>query len=159
MKDGIPVAGNKLGVGTYSVVAEFAEPDNYVLDVTAASLTVTPKDLTVTVSAENFVYGEISDILLILDLSFDGFANGDSETSLGGAADYSYTKNGKPFTAEGLFGAGEYTVSVQGFTSENYKISYAGAASFIVSKREATAVLTAKGGIYGTDPEYNVKFT
>ena len=158
-KDGIPVAGNKLGVGTYSVVAEFAEPDNYVLDVTAASLTVTPKDLTVTVSAENFVYGEISDILLILDLSFDGFANGDSETSLGGAADYSYTKNGKPFTAEGLFGAGEYTVSVQGFTSENYKISYAGAASFIVSKREATAVLTAKGGIYGTDPEYNVKFT
>lgn len=158
-KDGIPVAGNKLGVGTYSVVAEFAEPDNYVLDVTAATLTVTPKDLTVTVSAENFVYGEISDILLILDLSFDGFANGDGETSLGGAADYSYTKNGKPFTAEGLFGAGEYTVSVQGFTSENYKISYAGAASFIVSKREATAVLTAKGGIYGTDPECNVKFT
>lgn len=158
-KDGIPVAGNKLGVGTYSVVAEFAEPDNYVLDVTAATLTVTPKDLTVTVSAENFVYGEISDILLILDLSFDGFANGDGETSLGGAADYSYTKNGKPFTAEGLFGAGEYTVSVQGFTSGNYNISYAGAASFIVSKREATAVLTAKGGVYGTDPEYNVKFT
>lgn len=158
-KDGIPVAGNKLGVGTYSVVAEFAEPDNYMLDVTAATLTVTPKDLTVTVSAENFVYGEISDILLILDLSFDGFANGDGETSLGGAADYSYTKNGKPFTAEGLFGAGEYTVSVQGFTSGNYNISYAGAASFIVSKREATAVLTAKGGVYGTDPEYNVKFT
>ncbi len=154
-KDGIPVAGNKLGVGTYSVVAEFAEPDNYVLDVTAATLTVTSKDLTVTVSAENFVYGEISDISLI----FDGFVNGDGETSLGGAADYSYTKNGKPFTAEGLFGAGEYTVSVQGFTSENYKISYAGAASFIVSKREATAVLTAKGGVYGTDPEYNVKFT
>lgn len=154
-KDGIPVAGNKLGVGTYSVVAEFAEPDNYVLDVTAATLTVTSKDLTVTVSAENFVYGEISDISLI----FDGFVNGDGETSLGGAADYSYTKNGKPFMAEGLFGAGEYTVSVQGFTSENYKISYAGAASFIVSKREATAVLTAKGGVYGTDPEYNVKFT
>lgn len=154
-KDGIPVAGNKLGVGTYSVVAEFAEPDNYVLDVTAATLTVTSKDLTVTVSAENFVYGEISDISLI----FDGFVNGDGETSLGGAAEYSYTKNGKPFTAEGLFGAGEYTVSVQGFTSENYKISYAGAASFIVSKREATAVLTAKGGVYGTDPEYNVKFT
>lgn len=158
-KDGIPVAGNKLGVGTYSVVAEFAEPDNYVLNVTAATLTVTPKDLTVTVSAENFVYGEISDILLILDLSFDGFANGDGETSLGGAAEYSYTKNGKPFTAEGLFGAGEYTVSVQGFTSENYNISYARAASFIVSKREARAVLTAKGGIYGTDPECNVKFT
>lgn len=154
-KDGIPVAGNKLGVGTYSVVAEFAEPDNYVLDVTAATLTVTPKDLTVTVSAENFVYGEISDISLI----FDGFVNGDGETSLGGAAEYSYTKNGKPFTAEGLFGAGEYTVSVQGFTSENYKISYAGAASFIVSKREATAAITAKGGVYGTDPECNVKFT
>lgn len=96
---------------------------------------------------------------MILDLSFDGFANGDGETSLGGAAEYSYTKNGKPFTAEGLFGAGEYTVSVQGFTSENYNISYARAASFIVSKREARAVLTAKGGIYGTDPECNVKFT
>ena len=151
-EDGNPVADNKLGVGTYSVGAEFAEPDNYVLEVTSATLTVTPKDLTVTVSAQNFVYGEIPEILL----EFNGFVNGDGETSLGGAADYSYTKNGKPFTAEGLFGAGEYTVSVQGFTSENYKISYAGAASFTVSKREARAVLTAEGCVYGNNPEYNV---
>lgn len=154
-EDGNPVADNKLGVGTYSVGAEFAEPDNYVLEVTSATLTVTPKDLTVTVSAQNFVYGEIPEILL----EFNGFVNGDGETSLGGGADYSYTKNGKPFTAEGLFGAGEYTVSVQGFTSENYKISYAGAASFTVSKREARAVLTAEGCVYGNNPEYNVKFT
>ena len=139
---------SKLSVGVYTVTLEGADFANYEYTLPEKSLTVEKKTLTVTVSADDFTYGESA----VPVVSYDGFVYGEDEGVLGGALLYSYKKNGAPY-AEETFTAGEYEALVSGYTSENYEIAFVND-TFTVAKKSASATLTAENITYGEAAQF-----
>ena len=150
-KGGESVSAEKLGAGEYALTATFADgyvAANYELSVTAVSFTVEKAALSVGISVnETYTYGDVPTI----KAAIAGLVWDESASALGGRAEFTYTKNGAPYTAGGNFGAGSYTVAVSGYTSENYEISYGAPVSFTVEKKALTlnVIMRSAALVYG----------
>lgn len=140
-----PAEGGRLSAGIYTVTATFGADRNYtVAEVQGSRLTVTPKNLTVTVSAANFAYGEIPQPSWEADET--GFVFGDTPKDLQGTAQFAYTKNSEAYESD-IFVAGEYQVTATGLLSQNYTVVYE-AGTFTVSKKEVTLTISTSSDAY-----------
>ena len=146
-----PVLTEKLGAGEYALTATFADgyvAANYEFTVNAVSFTVEKAALSVGISGnKTYTYGDVPTIKTVIA----GLVWDESASVLGGRAEFTYTKNGAPYTAGGNFGAGSYTVAVSGYTSENYEISYEAPVSFTVEKKALTlnVIMRSAALVYG----------
>ena len=66
-------------VGSYAITANGAVDANYTISYVAGTLAVTPAALTITANSLSKVYGQANPALSV---SYSGFVNGDSSTSL-----------------------------------------------------------------------------
>jgi subtilisin-like proprotein convertase family protein len=111
-----PPAGTVLNAGADQTLwITFTPSDtNYVAVTTNVTLTVLPKDLTITPENKTKVYGaELPE----LTASYDGFVNGDTTAKLTSLAVLSTT-------ATASSPAGTYPITPSGASSTNYSISY-----------------------------------
>ena len=123
-----------VGVGLYAVRAEYlgvtdtygTSQDDDTLQVTPATLTVTADDASKTYDGVSFSGGN--------GVSYSGFVNGESEAVLNGALTYGGS-------SQGAVNAGDYEITPQGVTSDNYTIDFV-TGSLTVAKADATISVT-----------------
>lgn len=128
-----PADGAGLAVGEYTVSAQLPGQSDYELKVTAAKLKVTPKAITLKLTAEDILYGEEPEYTV----SSDGFAYGEDMDVLSGGS-VVFKKDGA--IVSGSLSAGVYTAETQGYASENYSVTQA-SAQFEVSKAALTVTV------------------
>ena len=116
-KDGAVVSGN-LAAGSYTAETDGYKNANYNVIPGTAQFTVKKAALTATVSVEDsYEYGtEVKP-----GLSYEGFVFGDDEKVLTAQTVVSFA--GAP-AVSGLLTAGDYTVTANGATADNYTIEY-----------------------------------
>ena len=116
-KDGAVVSGN-LAAGSYTAETDGYKNANYNVIPGTAQFTVKKAALTATVSVEDsYEYGtEVKP-----GLSYEGFVFGDDEKVLTAQTVVSFA--GAP-DVSGLLTAGDYTVTANGATADNYTIEY-----------------------------------
>ncbi len=165
MKDGSPLSGiaDIKNVGNYTVTATSGlSADNYTFDYASegsASFEITPKDLTVTISADKpvYTYGEVPKF----SAQYDGLIEGDNEGMLG-TLTYVYMKDGA--SVNEAKNAGAYTVTAEGLSNANYNIKYAygggQSLSFTINPKALTATITI-GDTFAyaeeISPEYKIE--
>lgn len=163
MSDGKQVqVGKYINVGSYTATLNGIENSNYTVEMHNSEFRVDKKELKLQLSVANFVYGGAPS----LQLSYNGFVEGENTDVLEGSAVYSYKWNRnageekQSYSPENykLFQAGYYTVSVGGFSSDNYNVVEA-SDDFTVSKRNFTVTVTAKSITYGDAPDYGYTTT
>lgn len=128
-----PADGAGLAVGEYTVSAQLQGQSDYELKVTTAKLKVTPKAITLKLTAEDIRYGEEPEYTV----SSDGFAYGEDMDVLSGGS-VVFKKDGA--IVSGSLSAGVYTAETQGYASENYSVTQA-SAQFEVSKAALTVTV------------------
>ena len=128
-----PADGDRLVAGEYTVSAQLPGQSDYELKVTAAKLKVTPKAITLKLTAEDIFYGEEPEYTV----SSDGFAYGEDMDVLSGGS-VVFKKDGA--IVSGSLSAGVYTAETQGYASENYSVTQA-SAQFEVSKAALTVTV------------------
>ena len=128
-----PADGDRLVAGEYTVSAQLPGQSDYELKVTAAKLKVTPKAITLKLTAEDIFYGEEPKYTV----SSDGFAYGEDMDVLSGGS-VVFKKDGA--IVSGSLSAGVYTAETQGYASENYSVTQA-SAQFEVSKAALTVTV------------------
>lgn len=128
-----PADGAGLAVGEYTVSARLPGQSDYELKVTSAKLNVTPKAITLKLTAEDIFYGEEPKYTV----SSDGFAYGEDMDVLSGGS-VVFKKDGA--IVSGSLSAGVYTAETQGYASENYSVTQA-SAQFEVSKAALTVTV------------------
>lgn len=128
-----PADGAGLAVGEYTVSAQLPGQSDYELKVTSAKLKVTPKAITLKLTAEDILYGEEPEYTV----SSDGFAYGEDMDVLSGGS-VVFKKDGA--IVSGSLSAGVYTAETQGYASENYSVTQA-SAQFEVSKATLTVTV------------------
>lgn len=128
-----PADGAGLAVGEYTVSAQLPGQSDYELKVTSAKLKVTPKAITLKLTAEDIRYGEEPEYTV----SSDGFAYGEDMDVLSGGS-VVFKKDGE--IVSGSLSAGVYTAETQGYASENYSVTQA-SAQFEVSKATLTVTV------------------
>ena len=105
--------------GTYDIkLPDGYEADSTTVVITKAPLTITLHDAkTSETVAPQYTY------------TVSGFAANEDEKVLGGHAMYKVTKNGSEIAKNsyGSYNAGTYNVEINGFSSDNYEITYVGA--------------------------------
>lgn len=126
-------ADDRLAVGEYTVSAQLPGQSDYELKVTSAKLNVTPKAITLKLTAEDILYGEEPEYTV----SSDGFAYGEGMDVLSGGS-VVFKKDGA--IVSGSLSAGVYTAETQGYASENYSVTQA-SAQFEVSKATLTVTV------------------
>ena len=109
--DSSHVSGNP-----YSITASDAADSNYSISYGAGTLTVTPVALTITANNQTKVYGAA---LPVLTVSYTGFVNGDTSTSL---TDQPTLSSGA--TASGNVSGNPYSITASGAVDSDYTISY-----------------------------------
>ena len=132
-------------VAEYTVSANVSKSNaNYALEeeIQTVTFNVIPRDLTVTVNVEDFIYGESP----APSLAFEGFAEGEGEEVLNIPKEagnlYLYKKDGQTHT--GRYSVGDYTVcaryisQVRKSSNDNYTLIYPETA-FSVAKKEVKA--------------------
>lgn len=158
-RDGAEVGGAKLHVGSYTIETIPGELPNYKFAaIDSPTFTVTQKDLTVTMSVDDYGYGEG----FAPQIGFNGFEYEEDEDVLGGHW-FTLADPAELYTAEGdgvfyeqdLLHAGNHTAILNGYVSDDYNVILPDAAQFTVSKRTASATLSAEGGVYGVIPQIN----
>ncbi|MEJ4088934.1 MBG domain-containing protein [Galbibacter orientalis] len=110
------------------------------------TLLVTKASLTITSQVTSKIYGATDPEFTVI---YDGFVNGDDETTLDGA-----------LTIDRALGeaVGIYTITSSGYTSNNYTINYVNG-SLEINKAMLTVIPENKSKIYGaTDPEFTVVY-
>jgi gliding motility-associated-like protein len=117
-------------VGSYPITASGAVSSNYTISYVGGSLSITTATLTITADNQMKTYGSANPTLTA---SYNGFVNGDSETSLITPATISTT-------ADATSIVGSYPITVSGAVSSNYAISYVGGSLSITT---ATLTITA----------------
>ena len=115
------VAGN--GVGTYAITPH-ATNDNYAFTAVDGTLTVNPKDATVSVDSKTVTYG---DPLPTLTITTSGVIDGDT---LNYTFNHSYTP--------GATGVGAVDVTVTLGSNPNYNVTVLSAGAITVTKRDVT---------------------
>ncbi len=101
-------------VGTYSLNVSGAADANYTISFVNGTLTVTAVPLTITANPATKAYGAA---LPTFTVSYSGFVNGDTNTSL-------TTQPALNTTATAASKAGAYPITVSGATDANYTISF-----------------------------------
>ena len=129
-----PADGAGLAAGEYTVSAQLPGQSDYELKVTAAKLKVTPKAITLKLTAEDILYGEEPEYTV----SSDDFAYGEDMDVLSGGS-VVFKKDGA--IVSGSLSAGVYTAETQGYASENYSVTQA-SAQFEVSKATLTVTVS-----------------
>lgn len=112
-------------VGTYDVWASGGQATNYTFTYQNGTLTITPRNLNVSVGNYERPYGQENPQF---ELLYDGFAGNDTENSL----------NTKPIartTATSTSDVGDYTIEVTGGYSPNYTFTY-GSGKLTIVKAE-----------------------
>lgn len=107
-------ANNLSCVGTYDVLVSGGQATNYTFTYQNGTLTITPRDLTVSVGNYERPYGQDNPEFI---LTYNGFAGNDTESSL-------TTKPIARTTATATSNVGEYSIEVTGGYSPNYVFSY-----------------------------------
>ena len=101
-------------------------------------VTVNKADLSVTAENKRAIYGDAAPNYTV---SYEGFKNGDDESTLGGTlafnCDYAQFSD-----------KGEYTIKASGYTSDNYNISYVDGA-LTVSAKPITVTIQNATSVYG----------
>lgn len=113
------------GVGTYDINVGGGKAKNYTFTYLSGQLTISPKELKVSVGNYEKTYGEDNPDFNII---YEGFAGNDTEESL----------NPKPIvrtTATKTSDVGTYKLEVTGGYSPNYTLSY-GAGTLTINKAE-----------------------
>jgi hypothetical protein len=100
-------------VGTYPITASGAVDANYTITYVPGTLTITPAALTITVDRVSKVYGAP---LPGLGVSYAGFVNGDTPSSLATAPTLSATATSSA--------VGTYPITASGAVDANYTITY-----------------------------------
>lgn len=122
--------------GEYPITVSGGSNANYIIGYLAGTLTVTPKEITVTADDKTAVYGDAS---IAYSFTASGLVAGDSAAMLG-TPDYD---------CDYLFGSdvGEYTVTPSGLINGNYSYTYL-AGTVTVTAKSAAVIW------YGTDTTY-----
>ena len=140
--------------GTYDIDISSSTLANadYSINYVKGTLTVNKIDLTITALDHEIVYGEdaanngyvINDAMFIYN---------DSEADLDGEIEYSYTYDTSSAETRKV---GSYTISISGYTSTDYNITYVDA-TLTVSKKDLLVVADDKETIYGlAAPDFSV---
>jgi hypothetical protein len=122
---------------------------NYTITFVNGTLMVAPAPLTVTANSATKSYGQPNPAFTV---SYGGFVNGDSASSLGGALSFSTP-------ATGSSSVGTYAITPSGLASTNYAISFAGGTLTITP---APLLVTADNStkIYGqANPALTVSYS
>lgn len=133
-----------LSVGTYYLVVEGKNVNNYIFTITLgdeAYLTVNKKALTITADDKNIIYGNVAPVYTA---SYSGFVNGEDETVLGGELAFAGQYN--QYDA-----IGDYTITPSGLTSDNYEITFVNG-TCTVAQRVIDVTIANKTSIYGDEP-------
>ncbi|MBO4535320.1 MAG: hypothetical protein J5755_05230, partial [Clostridia bacterium] len=129
---------NGKDVGTHTIVPQVTANANYNFTTVNGTLTVTKASLTVNASVAAITYGDA----ISATYSYVGFAYGENAGVLGGSLVLTCEYNTNPH-------AGTFPVSLSGYTSSNYEISYS-AGNLVVSKKALTLTINAHAAItYG----------
>jgi hypothetical protein len=107
-------AGSGSGAGTYPITPSGLGSSNYTISFVPAALTITPAVLTVSADPKSKVYGQANPALTV---SYSGFVNGDTLSSLTGLLSVSTTAT----TGSGV---GSYAITPHGPSSSNYTIAF-----------------------------------
>ncbi|UNY97918.1 hypothetical protein MQE36_12580 [Zhouia spongiae] len=136
--------GSGEDVGTYVITASGLSSSDYIVNYVDGAFEITQIALTVTAENKSKIYGETDPAFTVI---YDGFVNGDDQTTLGG------TLNLSRVAGENV---GNYTITATGYISSNYTITYVDGSLEILP---ATLTIVAAGGqtkVYGeADPEFN----
>jgi hypothetical protein len=136
-------------VGTYAITASGAVDPNYTISYAAGTLTVTPAALTITANNQSKVYGAA---LPKLTVSYSGFVNGDSSTSL-------TTQPSVSTTATASSKVGSYAITASGAVDSNYTISYT-AGTLTVTPAALTITANNQSKVYGAAlPKLTVSYS
>ncbi len=116
---------NTLPAGTYQIYVS-VEDVNGIRVSDEGVLTVNKKSLIITANNATKIFGEVDPAL---SLSYDSFVNNETVAALGGTLSHSRT------TGETV---GEYPISVSGYTSGNYDISFV-PGEFTITKKSISS--------------------
>ncbi len=125
-------ATSKSAVGSYTITAKGAVDPNYSISYVAGTLSVTPAALTITANNQSKVYGQVNPTLTV---SYSGFVNGDSSSSL-------TTQPTVSTTATTSSPVGTYPITASGAVDPNYTISYV-AGTLTINKDASTTSVSA----------------
>ncbi len=142
-------ATSKSAVGSYTITASGAVDANYTISYVSGTLSVTPAALVITANNATKVYGAA---LPSLSVSYSGFVNGDTSSSL-------TTQPTVSTTATSKSAVGSYTITASGAVDANYTISYV---SGTLSVTPAPLTITAKNQskVYGqVNPTLTVSYS
>ncbi len=122
---------------------------NYSISYTGANLTITPVTLTVTGDNKSKLYG---DSIPVLTVSYSGFVNGDTASSL-------TTQPTAATTATPATPVGSYPITASGGASGNYNFSYVNG-SLTVTPALLTVIADNKSKTYGVaNPVLTVSYS
>lgn len=116
------------GVGSYLIIASGGAASNYSFTYEDGTLTVTPAELTVSVSDASKTYGETNPTFTV---SYSGFVNNEDESSLDNAPSVSSA-------ADATSGVGTYPITASGGADQNYLLAYEDG-TLTIEKAELTA--------------------
>ncbi|WP_186758759.1 MBG domain-containing protein, partial [Echinicola salinicaeni] len=134
-------------VGDYTITASGYTSGNYTISYVDGSFEITQAALTITADDKSKVYGATDPSITV---SYSGFMNGDDETALGGTLDVSRAAGEE---------VGTYAITVSGYTSGNYTISYVDG-SFEITQAALTVTADDKSKVYGdTEPSLTVSYS
>ncbi|MFI3228899.1 MAG: bacterial Ig-like domain-containing protein [Bacillota bacterium] len=143
-----------LGAGTYSIgITVVKNSANTTYYYVTQDFKVEQKEMTVTVTDEayEFTYGDsinIANLTKYYSYDADAFVNGDSDSSITEPTSSSYwTLHTTATDYNGDYlKAGEYRLSVTGFTSKNYSLTYVDG-SIVVAKKELELITSSVANI------------
>ena len=141
-----PAVGTVLNAGQgQTLVVSFMPSDTADYNNATASvlINVAPAPLTVIVNGANKVYGQPNPAFTV---SYNGFVNGDSASSLGGTLAFSTT-------ATPASDVGSYDVTASGLSAINYAITYVMGSLSISPAAQTIAWSTPADISYGTPLE------
>ena len=135
--------------GNYTVTPSGLSSSNYAISFGTGTLTITPASLVVTADDASQVYGNA---LPPFTASYNGFVNGDTPGSLGGALSFSTLATAASPT-------GTYTVTPSGLSSSNYTISFVNGA-LTVTPAALTVTANAATKVYGlANPAFTASYS
>ena len=109
-------AKGAVGAGSYAITPEGLSSGNYNITYVDGTLTVAKAALTVTAADDRKTYDGLA-YSGGAGVSYAGFVNGEDETVLSGALSYGGD-------SQGAINAGSYVIAPDGWSSDNYDISY-----------------------------------
>jgi len=116
-------AASAVNVGTYTITPGGLLSDNYNISYNSGALNITKAVLTITAEDKSKDYD--GQAFTGFTVVYDGFVGGEDETSLEGSLSFDGT-------AVDAVNAGDYEIIPQGYSSQNYDISYV-SGEFIIS--------------------------